>query len=224
MHETPVVLEVRSLTYGYGSGRPVLTDVSLTLREGEIVILSGPSGSGKSTLMSLVGLLRRPPPGNVRLFGIDAGSADQAGLLALRRRLRFIFQKHYLLRSLTVLQNVVSGVVAQDESHREWDQARAEQFLGAIGLADYTHRWPDELSGGQQQRVAVARALVALPDLLLADEPTASLDYESARLVVDRIRELAGGLGCAVILATHDDRIMDVATRRLHIADGRIAE
>src|SRR5690606_38912861 len=96
MHETPVVLEVRSLTYRYGSGRPVLTDVSLTLREGEIVILSGPSGSGKSTLMSLVGLLRRPPPGNVRLFGIDAGSADQAGLLALRRRLRFIFQKHYL--------------------------------------------------------------------------------------------------------------------------------
>lgn len=217
------VVEVANLTYGYGDGRTVLRDVSLTLEEGEIVILSGPSGSGKSTLMSLIGLLRRPPPGAVRLFGMDAGAADAARLLHMRRRLRFIFQRHYLVRSLTALQNVVSAVVMQEASDGAWNRIRAEQFLSAMGLGDHLQKWPEQLSGGQQQRVAVARALVALPDLLLADEPTASLDYDSARLVVDRIRDLAGRLGCAVILATHDDRIMDIATRRVRLADGRLA-
>jgi putative ABC transport system ATP-binding protein len=202
----------------------VLDEVNLTVREGEIVVLTGASGSGKTTLLSLLGMLRRIPPGYVELFGVDIGAADEREIANLRRRVRVIFQRHYLLRSLTVLQNVMTGVTADETTRRGWNRTRAITFLENVGLADQMQKWPDELSGGQQQRVAVARALVSLPDLLLADEPTASLDTASAHLVADKIREIVSTLGCGVVIATHDERIMHVATRCVHLEAGALAD
>src|SRR5262245_39745665 len=177
-----ILASVSGLSYRYSPHeRIVLRDISLTIRHGEIVVLTGPSGSGKTTLLSLVGMMRRVETGHLRLFGIDVGAASASEIEALRRRVRFIFQKHYLLRSLTALQNVIAGVVDSEMTHRHLNEARALQLLTALELGDYASKWPDQLSVGQQQRVAVARSLIALPDLLLADEPTASLDRISAR-------------------------------------------
>jgi putative ABC transport system ATP-binding protein len=221
----PPVLEVERLSYGFegpGGVLSVLQEVDLAVRPAEIVMITGPSGSGKSTLLSLVGLLRRPPPGAVRLFGTDVGTASPTALAGLRGRLRFVFQKSYLVSSLTVLENVISSLLPLPETRRDYDDARARAMLENVGLTDKTDAFPHQLSGGQQQRVAVARALVALPEVLIVDEPTASLDADSARVVVDQIRLLTRTIGCGVLLTTHDERIMDVATRRLHLAGGRL--
>jgi len=219
----PPLISISGLSYRYGKvvdAPPAIRDVSFELHEGEIVILTGPSGSGKSTLLSIMGLLLRVPPGFVRIGGVDVATASQAEVLELRRRIRFIFQKSHLLGSLTVLQNVMAALIIDRTSDPEWNVSRAELFLQHFGLGELMNRWPEQLSGGQQQRVAVARALVGLPDILLADEPTASLDAESARTVIEKIHEIATKLRCGVVLTTHDDRIMQIATRRMHIVDG----
>ena len=214
---------VSGLSYRYAPHEPlVLRDISLTIREGEIVVLTGPSGSGKTTLLSLLGMMRRVEPGHIRLFNTDVGTAGALEIAALRRRVRFIFQKHYLLRSLTALQNVIAGVVANATTDRHWNETSAQGLLTALELGEHASKWPDQLSVGQQQRVAVARSLVGLPDLLLADEPTASLDRMSGRLVIDRISEAARTTHCGVLISTHDDRIMDVATTRIQISDGTL--
>ncbi|BBK30739.1 putative ABC transport system ATP-binding protein [Stella humosa] len=221
------VLAISGLSYGFRGPQgevSVLHGLDLAVAPEEIVIVTGPSGSGKSTLLSLAGLLRRPPPGTVHLFGVDVGTAGEAALGALRGRMRFVFQKSYLVAGLTVLENVIASLVALPETNRRFDDIRARRMLENVGLADKVGAYPHQLSGGQQQRVAVARALVALPELLIVDEPTAALDREAARIVVDQIRLLTQTMGCGVLMTTHDDRIMDVATRRLHLADGRLSQ
>lgn len=218
-----ILARVSGLSYRYAPNEPiVLRDISLTIRGGEIVVVTGPSGSGKTTLLSLLGMMRRVEPGHIRLFDTDVGDASALEIAALRRRVRFIFQKHYLLRSLTALQNVIAGVVANATTDRHWNEARALGLLAAFGLGDYASKWPDQLSVGQQQRVAVARSLVGRPDLLLADEPTASLDRMSARLVMDQISEAARTMHCGLLISTHDNRVMEVATRCLQISDGML--
>jgi putative ABC transport system ATP-binding protein len=122
------------------------------------------------------------------------------------------------------LQNVVAGVSTTALAHPIWDGQRARHLLGLLGLGDKAEAWPDELSGGQQQRVAIARVMIGLPDLIIADEPTSALDRVSGRLVVDQLKDLAMRAKCAVVLSTHDERIFDVANRRLHIEDGRCFE
>jgi putative ABC transport system ATP-binding protein len=217
-----LLAETASLSYRYGDDAPLaLRNVSVTLRAGEIVMLLGPSASGKTTLLSLIGTLRRSAPGQVRLFGIDVGSAGDDQITRIRRRLRLIFQKHYLLRSLTVLQNVMVGAIAADNAHRAF-RSDATEILKSVGLGDQVEKWPDQLSAGQQQRVAVARALAGRPDILLADEPTASLDRESALVVADSIRRFADQRRCAVLVATHDDRITGIATRYIRLNEGAI--
>jgi putative ABC transport system ATP-binding protein len=214
---------VSGLSYRYAPHEPVvLRDISLTIREGEIVVLTGPSGSGKTTLLSLLGMMRRVEPGHIRLFDTDVGGASALEIAALRRRVRFVFQRHYLLRSLTALQNVIAGVVANATTDRHRNEARALGLLTALELGDHAGKWPEQLSVGQQQRVAVARSLISLPDLLLADEPTASLDRVSGHLVIDRINEAARTTHCGVLISTHDDRIMGVATRCIQISDGML--
>jgi putative ABC transport system ATP-binding protein len=121
-----------------------------------------------------------------------------------------------------VLENVLSGLVLLPESAPEWDRIRAQAVLDAIGLGDRLDSYPGQLSGGQQQRVAVARAIVGLPDVLIADEPTASLDRAAGRVVMQQIVGLSKSLGCATLISTHDDRIMEMGDRRLHIEDGRL--
>jgi putative ABC transport system ATP-binding protein len=166
--------------------------------------------------------MRRPTEGHVRVLGYDMLTATPTDIEAIRGRLRFLFQRRNLLTSLDVLQNVVAGVAMTPLTNPAWDETRARHLLSLLGLADKAEAWPDELSGGQQQRVAVARMLIGLPDLIIADEPTSALDRLAGRIVVDQLRELALKVRCAVLLSTHDERIFDVATRRLHIEDGRI--
>jgi putative ABC transport system ATP-binding protein len=196
----------------------------MQVREGELVIVTGPSGSGKTTLLTILGTMRRPSEGKLRLLGADVGNASGGALDRLRNRIRFLFQKRNLLSSLTALQNVMAGVSTTPLSDPEWDEQRARHLLAMLGLADKANSWPDELSGGQQQRVAIARVMIGLPDLIIADEPTSALDRVSGRVVVDQLKDLAMRAKCAVVLSTHDERIFDVATRRLHIEDGRCFE
>jgi ABC-type lipoprotein export system ATPase subunit len=141
---------VSGLSYRYAPHEPlVLRDISLTIREGEIVVLTGASGSGKTTLLSLLGMMRRVEPGHIRLFNTDVGTAGALEIAALRRRVRFIFQKHYLLRSLTALQNVIAGVVANVTTDRHWNETSAQGLLTALELGDHASKWPDQLSVGQ---------------------------------------------------------------------------
>ncbi|HEY4166937.1 MAG TPA: ABC transporter ATP-binding protein [Reyranella sp.] len=223
----PAVVEAVDIHHHYGEGPQrvdVLFDINMQVREGELVIVTGPSGSGKTTLLTILGTMRKPSEGKLQLLGSDTTGLVGAELDALRNRIRFLFQKRNLLSSLTALQNVIAGVSTTPLADPNWDERRARYLLGVLGLADKGDAWPDELSGGQQQRVAIARVLIGLPDLIIADEPTSALDRVAGRLVVDQLKDLAMRAKCAVVLSTHDERIFDVASRRLHIEDGRCFE
>ena len=223
----PAVVEAVDIHHHYGEGPQrvdVLFDINMQVREGELVIVTGPSGSGKTTLLTILGTMRKPSEGKLQLLGADTTGLVGAELDALRNRIRFLFQKRNLLSSLTAIQNVIAGVSTTPLADPNWDEARARHLLGMLGLGDKADAWPDELSGGQQQRVAIARVLIGLPDLIIADEPTSALDRVSGRIVVDQLKDLAMRAKCAVVLSTHDERIFDVATRRLHIEDGRCFE
>jgi putative ABC transport system ATP-binding protein len=223
----PAVVEAIDVHHHYGDGAQrvdVLFDINMQVREGELLIVTGPSGSGKTTLLTILGTMRRPSEGKLRLLGNSVGDLNNAELDKLRNRVRFLFQKRNLLSSLTALQNVVAGVSTTALAHPAWDEQRARHLLSLLGLADKADSWPDELSGGQQQRVAIARVMIGLPDLIIADEPTSALDRVAGRLVVDQLKDLAMRAKCAVVLSTHDERIFDVASRRLHIEDGRCFE
>jgi putative ABC transport system ATP-binding protein len=223
----PAVVEAVDIHHHYGEGPQrvdVLFDINMQVREGEIVIVTGPSGSGKTTLLTILGTMRKPSEGKLQLLGTDTAGVVGPQLDVLRNRIRFLFQKRNLLSSLTALQNVIAGVSTTPLADPAWDERRARYLLSLLGLADKADSWPDELSGGQQQRVAIARVMIGLPDLIIADEPTSALDRVAGRIVVDQLRDLAMRAKCAVVLSTHDERIFDVASRRLHIEDGRCFE
>jgi len=218
---------VEGLSHWYGSGpmrRQVLQGVDLTIEPGEVVLLTGPSGCGKTTLLTLVGALRSVQEGSVRVFGQELHRAGRDLRQRLRRSIGMIFQGHNLLRCLTAEQNVQMGSdLLEGLSYRaRRDQAR--EWLRAVGLGDQLGKLPHDLSGGQKQRVAIARALAARPRLLLADEPTAALDSRTGREVVDLLQQLARDQGCAVLMVTHDPRILDVADRLLRMEDGRLRQ
>jgi len=220
----PVVVE--SLDHHYGAGalrRQILFDVSATIPAGEIIIVTGPSGSGKTTLLTLVGALRAAQSGSVRVLGQELNGARDGTLEEVRRRIGFIFQQHNLLAALTATENVELGLRATGSFTRSELRRRARAMLEAVGLESHTDKRPNQLSGGQRQRVAIARALVGDPAIVLADEPTASLDKTSGREVVDRMQSLAKEQGATILIVTHDNRILDVADRILHLEDGRIS-
>ena len=222
--EAPIV--VRNLNHFYGRGalrKQILFDVSTEIPRGEIVIVTGPSGSGKTTMLTLVGALRSAQEGSVRILGEELCGAGRATLERARRRIGFIFQQHNLLGALTALQNVELGLRVTARYSRAEERGRAIEMLRAVGLGDRLHYKGEQMSGGQRQRVAIARALASEPAILLADEPTASLDKESGREVVDRIRVLAKEKGTTILLVTHDNRILDVADRIVHLEDGRLS-
>jgi putative ABC transport system ATP-binding protein len=210
-------------SYGTGALRTqVLFDVSAVVHAGEMVLLTGPSGSGKTTLLTLIGCLRALQHGSIVVLGQELLGAPEARRVALRRRTGWIFQLHNLLRALTALQNVKTGLVGDPTIDTAEAERRARELLARVGLEREAVRRPDELSVGQRQRVAVARALAARPRLVLADEPTAALDRQSGRAVVDALRALAKENGAAVLLVTHDDRVFDVADRVLRMEEGRL--
>ncbi|MBI1347085.1 ATP-binding cassette domain-containing protein [bacterium] len=222
-----LAVDIGHLSHRFGEGETqvrALSNIDLQIRRGEVIILMGPSGSGKTTLLTLIGCLRSVQTGSVKLLGQELNGASELTLMAMRRRLGFIFQAHNLHKSLTALQNVRMGLEVHGESGlRDWRDA-CEQALRLVNLGNRLEFLPEKLSGGQKQRVAVARALVGNPDVVFADEPTAALDRENGRLVVDLFRNLADQRQTTVLIVTHDHRIMDVADRILKMEEGRIVE
>lgn len=223
MTTTPVT--IRNLDYTYGKGgakRQVLSDVSLEIHAGEIVILTGPSGSGKSTLLTLIGALRSTQSGGLSVLGESLDGAGARKLTSVRRRIGFIFQHHNLLDSLTIEQNVQMGLELHPEYGTSERKRLAVEALESVGLAEHVRKYPAHLSGGQKQRAAIARALVIRPEMILADEPTASLDKESGRAVADLLQGLSKKRDASVVLVTHDTRILDIADRIIHLEDGKL--
>ncbi|MER3433602.1 MAG: ABC transporter [Leptolyngbya sp. ERB_1_1] len=219
------IIDIQNVNHYYGSGRlrkQILFEVTTAIEPGEVVIMTGPSGSGKTTLLTLIGALRSTQEGSMRVLGQQLHNAPERELVELRRNIGYIFQAHNLLNSLTARQNVQMSI----ELHSDIPQAKsrdlAESMLAAVGLGEWVNQYPSELSGGQKQRVAIARALVCNPKIVLADEPTAALDKKSGRDVVEIMQNLAKKQGAAILLVTHDNRILDIADRIINMEDGRL--
>lgn len=220
---TANLVEVEKLSHYFGEGaarRQVLFDNTLIVEPGQIVILTGPSGSGKTTLLTLIGALRSAQEGRIEVLGRDLRGVDAASLVKVRRDIGFIFQMHNLIESLTSLENVM---MACQLKPRGDSQQQAMQVLERLGLEKRIQAKPQNMSGGQRQRVSIARALVNKPKLILADEPTAALDKESGRNVIELFQELSRVEKCGVLIVTHDYRILDAANRIVNMVDGRIA-
>jgi len=216
-------LEGVSKDYGTQVVVRVLHGVELVVRRGEFAALVGPSGSGKSTLLHLVGLLDRPSEGRVWLAGQDTSALDDQGLTGFRgRTLGFVFQFHHLLPAFTALENVMMPLYADRGRPEPWMEERARGLLARVGLGDLAGRRPTQLSGGQQQRVAVARALVAHPTLVLADEPTGNLDTHSSDEIFALLRGFAADQQTTFLVVTHDPRLADRCDRIVRLVDGRI--
>lgn len=219
-------IRIEHLNHAFGKGalrKQILFDITTDIPAGEIVIVTGPSGSGKTTLLTLVGALRSTQEGSVQILGRELRGASNRVLEQVRRRIGFIFQQHNLIEALTAEQNVELGLRSSGRVGRASMRRRAREMLEAVGLGDRMGHKPEQMSGGQRQRVAIARALVSSPDMLLADEPTASLDKQSGREVVDRMQSLAREQGTTILLVTHDNRILDIADRIVHLEDGRLS-
>lgn len=219
-------ISVRDLTKTYGEGEAAvhaLRSVSLEVQRGEVVLLMGPSGSGKTTLLSVMGNILRPTSGSVRVAGREVAGLPEAELPAVRlQHFGFIFQGFNLFPTLSAGENVELALDLKGVRGAEAQQ-RAAALLQQVGLADKVNSFPADLSGGQKQRVAIARALAGNPDIILADEPTAALDWHTGQNVLGLLRRLAREQQRAVVIVTHDSRALSFADRIIEIDDGRIA-
>ncbi len=216
---------VDRVSYSFGSGalrKQILFDVSAEIDAGEIVILTGPSGSGKTTLLTLIGALRSNQEGGLRVLGQELRAANPRLLQSVRRQIGYIFQSHNLLDALTARQNVEMSLHLNGSRSGRELRRRSTAMLEAVGLGDRIDYYLEQLSGGQRQRVAIARALVSNPRMILADEPTASLDKQSGRDVAELMQRLAKEHAVTVLLVTHDARILDIADRIISLEDGRL--
>jgi lipoprotein-releasing system ATP-binding protein len=224
-----LLLRLSRVTKRYDSpakagGLMVLNDISLDVNSAESLAIVGPSGSGKSTLLHIIGTLDRPTTGSVWLKGQDLGALDDQQLAAVRnRQIGFVFQSHYLLPQCTVLENVLVPTLAADQtSAQDGADERAEHLLNRVGLAERISHRPGELSGGERQRVAVVRALINQPQLLLADEPTGSLDQTSARELAQLLLELNREERVTLIMVTHARELAQRMARPLELKLGRL--
>ena len=200
-----------------------LRGVDLDVAAGEFVSLAGPSGSGKSTLLNLIGALDRPSTGDVVVDGVALSQLDEAQLADLRlTKIGFVFQAYNLIPVLSARENVEFIMQLQGLPARE-RRERALEILASLGMAELADRRPGEMSGGQQQRVAVARAIVTRPALLLADEPSANLDSETTKGLLELLRRINEERHVTIVTATHDPMVMSYARRRVQLLDGRIA-
>jgi putative ABC transport system ATP-binding protein len=220
-------ISVRNVTKTYVEGGidvPALQGVDLDIYAGETTMLVGPSGSGKTTLLSIMGCILKATSGSVQIAGQEIGHLNESQLPKVRLdSIGFVFQGFNLFPTLSAGENVelmldLKGV------HKVQARERAQELLDQVGLADKFHSFPSNLSGGQKQRVAIARALAADPRLILADEPTAALDSHTGRAVMELMRDLAHKRGRAVVVVTHDPRVMEFADRTIRIEDGMIVD
>jgi len=221
------LIQTENLTKVYGKGDAAVTaldHVSLSVDAGECVAVMGPSGCGKSTLLHLLGGLDRPTEGRVVIDSHSLDKLSDTALAELRRRqIGFVFQFYNLIPVLNATENAALPIIL-DGKNLGAAKAKARDWLQKIGLGDRLNSRPDQLSGGQQQRVAVARALVAEPSLILADEPTGNLDSKASGEIAELLRQISKEWGRAVVMVTHDSRIAAYADRVIHLKDGAIVD
>lgn len=216
------LIELHHVTKTYGAGKAAVTavdNIDLSIEKGEFVLVVGPSGAGKTTILNILGGMERPTSGSVLFDGRDLALLDEAGLTAYRRRdVGFVFQFYNLVASLTARENV--ELASEICEH----PLPAEAVLASVGLADRLDSFPAELSGGEQQRVAIARALAKNPRVMLADEPTGALDFETGRSVLALLQDVCRTSGTALVLITHNLAFEPIADRVVRIASGRVAQ
>jgi len=228
MADTPPLVQLENVTKTYptpgGEGLTVLDAVSLAIAAGESLAVVGPSGSGKSTLLNIIGTLDRPTTGRVLLDGRDLSHLGDDELAAVRsRRVGFVFQLHHLLPQCTALENVLVPALAGGGTVAPETEQRGKQLLARVGLADRMAYRPGHLSGGERQRVAVARALINQPALLLADEPTGSLDREASANLEQLLVEVNREEGVTLIVVTHASPLAAHMAQAMELRDGRLA-
>jgi len=225
--ENHPLVQTENLEKSYRLGKVTvhaLRGVTLTLRQGEFVVVTGPSGSGKTTLLNIIGTLDKPTSGRVLLDGEDLAGMKDGGLTKLRRhKIGFVFQFHNLIPVLTALENVQLPLLTAGVNTKQ-AETRARTLLSQVGLSDRLNHLPDELSGGEQQRVAIARALANQPKLVLADEPTGDLDTKTGSEVVQAMYDVARKEKATVFVVTHDSIVSDKADRLFEMRDGVISE
>jgi len=223
-NNAPPVIELSGVTKLYQQGKvevQALRGLDLVIKKGEFTAICGPSGSGKSTALNLIGALDEPTAGVVKLEGNDLSTLGRRGRSHLRRdRIGFVFQAYNLMPVLTAYENAESVLALQGAKDRK---ERVMALLKEVGLEGLEHRRPDELSGGQQQRVAIARAIASEPAVVLADEPTANVDSETAEKLLDIMEKLNKERGVTFLFSTHDPRVMKRARRVVQLVDGKVA-
>jgi putative ABC transport system ATP-binding protein len=220
------VISLQNVNHWFGSGdsrKHALKDITLDIYPGQIVICTGPSGSGKTTLLTMLGGLRSCQDGSLKILGQELNGASKEQLADLRLNVGFIFQAHNLMMFLNARRNVRLSLELHDRFYNQNMDQLSTAMLEKVGLGDRVETMPANLSGGQRQRVAIARALVSQPKILLGDEPTAALDKESGRTVVELMQQLAREQNTTIIMVTHDNKILDVADRIIIVEDGRLA-
>jgi putative ABC transport system ATP-binding protein len=222
---TETLLEAVDVAKDLGSGAAkvaALKGVTLTLNGGELTLLMGPSGSGKTTLLSILGCMLTPTDGTVRICGRSTAGLGPEEMAQLRRQhVGFVFQSFHLFPTLSATDNVRLALDVRGDPART-ARAKSKEALARVGLANKAKALPRVLSGGEQQRVAIARAIVGSPSVILADEPTAALDGENGRGIMKILAEIASEPARAVLIVTHDPRLLPFADRIVHIEDGRI--
>ncbi len=202
---------------------PALNSVNLNIEQGVFMAVAGPSGSGKSTLLNLIGCIDTPTSGHIFIGDQDVSSESPDQLAPLRARtIGFIFQTFNLLPVLSAEENVEYPLLQFKELSAAERQRRVRHYLDVVGLSDFAHHRPNQLSGGQRQRVAIARALVVHPKIILADEPTANLDHKTGGRILRLMRRINRQTGTTFVFSTHDQRVIDMAIRRVDLEDGEI--
>jgi putative ABC transport system ATP-binding protein len=221
------VIELQDVTRVYKIGEvetPALRGVNLTIEEGEFTAIVGPSGSGKTTMLQLMGCLDRPTGGRVHINGRDVTQLNPNKRADLRKgTIGFVFQFFALIPGLTAYENVELPLLLSGANKAE-RRGRANELLEAVGLSERARHRPDQMSGGEQQRVAIARALATHPVLVLADEPTANLDTETGRQIMEIMQRLNEETGTTFVFATHDPRVIPFARRTVELRDGKVTE
>ncbi|WP_096270863.1 ABC transporter ATP-binding protein [Paucisalibacillus globulus] len=225
------MIQIKNLSHHFELGKkgrktilPVLKDINMEVRRGEIVSVVGKSGSGKSTLLNLISGFIRPTEGEIWMEGQIVSDLSEAKFADFRlKHIGFIFQSFQLIPSMTAYQNIELPLILKGEEEKKRKEI-VVRMMENVGLRDFQDHYPSELSGGQQQRVSIARALVLEPTLILADEPTGSLDSETESEILEIIQKLNQELGITFLIITHDEEVAQIGDRTISIRDGRIME